>query len=130
MAGTYLIAAAACGGEISLRGADAGAAVLRLRDSCEDRCESGVRRGPDLLKGGGAAGGRARRHRPYPGFPTDLQSPLLALCCVARGESVIEETVFEGRFKTAGELARLGAAIGIDGARPALRGGSAWWADM
>lgn len=52
---------------------------------------------------------------PYPEFPTDLQSPLMALCATAAGRSVIEETVFEGRFKTADQLARLGASIGVRG---------------
>ena len=48
---------------------------------------------------------------PYPQFPTDLQSQLTALCCVANGNSVIEETVFENRFVYVNELKKLGANI-------------------
>lgn len=78
---------------------------------------------------------------PYPGFPTDLQSPLMAALCRARGESCICETIFESRFRTAGELNRLGASIQVAGqcaviggrerlagtelATPDLRGGAA-----
>lgn len=122
VAGTYLIAAAACGGEISLRGADAG----QLSSVCGILAKTGakVESGADRISLKAEERPEAVRVAtgPYPGFPTDLQSPLLALCCVARGESVIEETVFEGRFKTAGELARLGAAIGIDGRTARIEG--------
>lgn len=52
---------------------------------------------------------------PYPGFPTDLQSPLMAALCLADGKSVICEKVFESRFRTAAELAKMGACIGTDG---------------
>lgn len=49
----------------------------------------------------------------YPEFPTDLQSPLLAMLCVQEGDSIIEETVFEGRFRAAAELEKLGAKIRV-----------------
>ncbi len=52
---------------------------------------------------------------PYPGFPTDLQSPFMALLTVAKGPSVVIETVFENRFMHVGELNRMGANIKIDG---------------
>lgn len=52
---------------------------------------------------------------PYPGFPTDLQSPLMAVLCLADGKSVICENVFESRFRTAAELAKMGACIETDG---------------
>ncbi len=48
---------------------------------------------------------------PYPQFPTDLQSQLTALCSVAKGNSIIEETVFENRFAYVNELKKLGANI-------------------
>ena len=50
----------------------------------------------------------------YPSFPTDLQSPLLSMLCVQEGDSIIEETVFEGRFRVTGELRKLGACIRIE----------------
>lgn len=55
------------------------------------------------------------RTMPYPGFPTDIQSPFLALSCLAEGTSVIVETIFENRFRNAEELVRMGADIRVDG---------------
>lgn len=55
------------------------------------------------------------RTMPYPGFPTDMQSPFFALACTAKGTSVIVETIFENRFQNADELLRMGADIRIDG---------------
>ncbi len=55
------------------------------------------------------------RTLPYPGFPTDMQSPFLALACTAKGTSVIVETIFENRFRNAEELLRMGADIRVDG---------------
>jgi UDP-N-acetylglucosamine 1-carboxyvinyltransferase len=49
---------------------------------------------------------------PYPGFPTDMQSQMMSLCCIADGISTIYETVFENRFQTAEELKKMGAEIG------------------
>jgi len=52
---------------------------------------------------------------PYPGFPTDAQAQFMALLSVARGSSIITETVFENRFMHAAELLKMGAAIRIEG---------------
>lgn len=52
---------------------------------------------------------------PYPGFPTDLQSPMMALLCTAQGSSIVTETVFENRFMHIDELRRLGAEIKVEG---------------
>lgn len=52
---------------------------------------------------------------PYPGFPTDMQSPFMALLTVAKGPSVVIETVFENRFMHVGEFNRMGANIKTDG---------------
>ncbi len=51
---------------------------------------------------------------PYPGFPTDLQSPMMALLTLANGTSFITETVFENRFKHVDEMRRMGAQIKIE----------------
>lgn len=51
---------------------------------------------------------------PYPGFPTDLQAPLMAALCLAEGESVVEETVFENRLLHVRELQKMGAQIKVD----------------
>lgn len=57
---------------------------------------------------------------PYPGFPTDLQSPLLSVLCKAKGKSCIEERVFENRFLIVEELKKLGADICVQGQKAYL----------
>lgn len=59
---------------------------------------------------------------PHPGFPTDLQAPIMSLLAVAKGTSVVTETIFENRFKHVGELLRMGAQIKIDGRTAFIRG--------
>lgn len=51
---------------------------------------------------------------PFPGFPTDLQAPMMALQCLAEGTSVIEETVFENRLLHVRELRKMGAVIKVE----------------
>ena len=51
---------------------------------------------------------------PYPGFATDLQSPIMALSCLADGTSYIRETIFDGRYQLVGELSKMGAKIEVD----------------
>jgi len=59
---------------------------------------------------------------PYPGFPTDLQAPALAMLTVAKGTSIITETIFENRFKHVDELGRMGAKIKVEGRTAVIRG--------
>ncbi|MDD4600770.1 UDP-N-acetylglucosamine 1-carboxyvinyltransferase 1 [bioreactor metagenome] len=59
---------------------------------------------------------------PYPGFPTDLQAPILSLFTIAKGTSVITETIFENRFKHVDELSRMGAKIKVEGRTAIIRG--------
>ncbi len=58
----------------------------------------------------------------YPGFPTDIQAQWMALMCLAKGNSIIEETVFENRFLHVCELQRLGANLKIDGRQVYIQG--------
>ncbi len=58
---------------------------------------------------------RTVRTMPYPGFPTDAQSPMMALSCIASGTSVFVENIFESRYKHAYELTRMGARIHLEG---------------
>ncbi|MGN6677279.1 MAG: UDP-N-acetylglucosamine 1-carboxyvinyltransferase, partial [Streptosporangiaceae bacterium] len=50
---------------------------------------------------------------PYPGFATDLQSPIMAVSCLAEGTSYIRETIFDGRYMLAGELNKMGAKVEV-----------------
>ena len=52
---------------------------------------------------------------PYPGFATDLQSPIMTLACLADGSSYIRETIFDGRYTLVGELNKMGAKVEVDG---------------
>src|SRR5690348_14020312 len=59
---------------------------------------------------------------PYPGFATDLQSPIMALSCLAEGQSYIRETIYDGRYTLVGELAKMGAHIEVDGDKVVVHG--------
>jgi UDP-N-acetylglucosamine 1-carboxyvinyltransferase len=59
---------------------------------------------------------------PYPGFPTDMQAQIMVLMTLARGLSVISETIFENRFIHVGELRRMGADIKIEGNSAIING--------
>ncbi|HKC43222.1 MAG TPA: UDP-N-acetylglucosamine 1-carboxyvinyltransferase, partial [Burkholderiales bacterium] len=120
--GTFLAAAAATGGEITLRDTDAGvveAVIESLREA-----------GAAVEASGGAIHLQMKTPprsvniltAPYPGFPTDMQAQLMALDTVADGTAVVTETIFENRFMHALELARLGADIETSGHTAIVRG--------
>ncbi|MQA93374.1 MAG: UDP-N-acetylglucosamine 1-carboxyvinyltransferase [Streptosporangiales bacterium] len=123
-AGVFAIAAAATGGEVSLVGANLehlGVARWKLEQMGVEFTQQGavlhVRRDPGL---------RVKPINaitcPYPGFATDLQSPLMALACLADGESYIHESIYDGRFRLADELSRMGAQIKVEGTRATIYG--------
>ena len=62
---------------------------------------------------------------PYPGFATDLQSPIMTLACLAEGSSYIRETIFDGRYTLVGELNKMGAKVEVDGNVAIVHGPSA-----
>jgi len=62
------------------------------------------------------------RTLPYPGFPTDMQAPMMALLATVEGTSILTETIFENRFKHAQELRRMGANISINGNTAIIKG--------
>lgn len=61
---------------------------------------------------------------PYPGFPTDVQAQLMVLMTVAKGTSIVSESIFENRFKHVDELRRMGADIKIEGRIAIVKGNS------
>ena len=114
-AGTYLAAAAACGGRVRLTGAapeSLDASLGKLREA-----GATIRPGADFIEIEMAARPQSVsvRTAPYPGFATDMQAQFMALATVARGTALITETIFENRFMHALELQRLGADIAIQG---------------
>jgi len=115
-AGSLLIAAAATGGEIFIPDADASVLdvfLLKLEEMGHIIIIGENGKGIHL-KAIPTARAVSFKTGPYPGFPTDLQAPMMALQCIAQGTSVIEETVFENRFHHAHELIKMGASIKIE----------------
>lgn len=122
-AGTYMCAAAMLeGGDVVLEGAEVGdleALATKMRMAGVEITTEGqsirVRRTGPLRAVNVTT-------NPHPGFPTDMQAQFLALMCLARGESVVSETIFENRFMHVAELARFGADIKIDGQTATVTG--------
>lgn len=113
VAGTYLMAAAGTGGEVLITGICPGQ-LLEVTNSLKQMGASLYEeKGLIYLKAGGRLKSISIKTEPYPGFPTDLQSMMMVAMSLADGVSLVEEKVFESRFKTAGELLRLGARIEI-----------------
>ena len=114
VAGTYLLAAAGTGGEIELLDV-AEQHIHCLLHLCEAMgCEIRMTERGIRIKSARRLFAVEDIHtQPFPGFPTDMQSQLMAVLATARGESVIYEHIFENRFRTAGELQKMGADIQI-----------------
>jgi UDP-N-acetylglucosamine 1-carboxyvinyltransferase len=114
-AGTYMIAAAISGGEILVENVIPThlhpiIAKLQETGAFVEETDQGIRvkAGPKILRAD-------IKTLPYPGFPTDMQSQILALLSLAEGTSVVVENVFENRFQIVEELNRMGAKIKLDG---------------
>jgi UDP-N-acetylglucosamine 1-carboxyvinyltransferase len=120
--GTYAMAAAATGGDVELVGTRTALieAVVRILE------RAGVEfadtdRGFRVRRRGELRGVDAMTE-PFPGFPTDLQAQMMGLMTIAKGASMITETIFENRFMHVPELARMGADITVHGASALVRG--------
>src|ERR1700682_2488225 len=121
--GTYMIAAAATGGDVRLRGArlDHSEALVRVRDAA-GVCVSDTEDGLAVRRRNGRLAGTDVMTEPYPGFPTDLQAQIMTLMSIADGAAMITETIFENRFMHVPELMRLGANINVQGPSALVRG--------
>lgn len=121
-AGTYMIAAAITGGNVLIENAD----PLLLKPLIVKLEEAGVQieLEKNLIKVTGPSRVKAIdiKTLPFPGFPTDMQPQFMALSCVAKGTSVITETVFEKRFVHIGDLKRMGADIKVEGHSAIIKG--------
>ncbi len=123
VAGTYLIAAAATGGEVLLENV-----IPRHLEALSAKLkEAGVNieTGDDYisLNGGGSMPVEVRTY-PYPGFSTDLQPPMLSFLTRLDGVSRVIENVFESRFRHVEELCKMGASIERKGRMALVRGGA------
>ena len=121
-AGTYAMAAVITSGKIKLLNAEekylitvlsylrkAGALIKYDRNSIEIE-------GPSIIKSANL------KTEVYPGFPTDLQAQAMALMTIAKGNSIIEESIFENRFMHIAELVRFGADISVEGVKAYIKG--------
>ena len=121
-AATFMAAAAITGGSITLESCQS----EHLRASIERLTEAGcaIESGHDELTISGPVRPAAVTvtTQPYPGFPTDMQAQMMAVCSIADGESVITDTIYLDRFTHVPELARLGADIRLDHNVATIRG--------
>lgn len=123
VAATYLAAAAATGGEIFLTNVnpqDMGA-MLHILDEMGVKLTIGAKT-IHLKSRGRTKSVNMLRTMPYPGFPTDIQSPFMALAAISNGTSVFVENIFENRFQHVDELVRMGADIRVEGRSAVVRG--------
>ncbi len=122
-AGTFLVAGAVTGGEVLVRDvqpenltavldklAEAGADIEIGTDWVRLSMSSGRPKAVDI------------RTAPFPAFPTDMQAQLLMLNCIAKGNGIVTETIFENRFMHVQELQRMGASITMEGGTAIVKG--------
>lgn len=121
--GSYLIAAAITGSDIRLLNTS-----FDLLPSVIDRLQQAglklerLEKGIHIHANGGAFEGVDVMTEPFPGFATDLQAQMMTLMTVAKGASMITETIWENRFMHVPELCRMGANITVHGASALVRG--------
>jgi UDP-N-acetylglucosamine 1-carboxyvinyltransferase len=119
---TFLAAAAMTGGSITLERCESGDMAAAIHKLEESGCE--------ILPGNGEVTitGPRRTHAvdvttaPFPGFPTDMQAQMMAVCSISEGTSVITDTIYLDRFTHVPELTRLGAKIELKGNAAVVRG--------
>lgn len=122
-AGTYMVAAAATGGEVLVKNViprhlECISAKLRETGTIVQEYGDSV-----LVKGASSLRRANVKTLPYPGFPTDMQPQIGTLLCLADGTSVITEGVYDNRFKYVNELRKMGAEIQVDGRVAVIEGG-------
>lgn len=121
-AGTYMIAAAACGGHVTVKNI-----IPKHMDSLTAKLkETGckITEGDDYIDiiSDGKLKATNVKTMVYPGFPTDLQPQMVALLAKAEGTSILTENVWENRFQYVNELKRLGCNIKVEGRKAVIEG--------
>ncbi|MFS0635105.1 UDP-N-acetylglucosamine 1-carboxyvinyltransferase [Mesobacillus foraminis] len=123
-AGTFMVASAITGGNVLVKGAvpeHLSSLIAKMEEMgvIFEEEQDGIRViGPDILKAVDI------KTMPHPGFPTDMQSQMMALLLRAQGTSMITETVFENRFMHVEEFRRMNAQVKIDGRSVIMNGPS------
>jgi UDP-N-acetylglucosamine 1-carboxyvinyltransferase len=114
-AGTFMLAAAACGGEVLINNV-----IPKHLESITAKLEE---MGAQVIQNGESVTVRSQgklkgvniKTLPYPGFPTDAQQPMSALLAVSMGRSIVNESIYESRMMHVDELKKMGAKIIVDG---------------
>lgn len=124
VAGTYLCAGAITGGEVLIKGIIPEylrSTIHKLKETgCQIKIynkEEILLRAPEKLRAINAI-----KTQPFPGFPTDMQSQMVATLALARGTSIVIENIFENRYKYISELTKMGAKITIEGKTAVIEG--------
>lgn len=124
VAGTYMTAAGITGGDLFLRNVipeHLSSVIYNLREcGCHFSHFNA-----DSLRISGPAKPKAIdiiRTLPYPGFPTDMQAQIVSMLSVAKGTSIIIETVYENRFRYVEELLKMGASVNLEGRLAVVKG--------
>ncbi|MBQ7740198.1 MAG: UDP-N-acetylglucosamine 1-carboxyvinyltransferase [Eubacterium sp.] len=121
-AGTYMVAAAACGGDVLIKNV-----IPKHLESISAKL---IESGAEIIEYDDAV--RVTRFKPlnkcnvktmpHPGFPTDMQPQMCVLLSVADGTSILSESVWDNRFQYVGQLLRMGANIQVDGSVAVIEG--------
>jgi len=121
-AGTFMVAAAATGGDVTVEGIvteHLKPVTAKLKEMGAEvyEYEKSIRvKAPERLNSVDI------KTMPYPGFPTDMQSQMMTAMCLSKGTSIATETVFENRFMHISELKLMGANIKVDGRSAIIEG--------
>lgn len=121
-AGTFMVGAVITRGSITVENViltHLKPIIAKLKEigACIEETESGIYvAGPEIIRPSDV------KTLPYPGFPTDMQSQMMALLTLAQGTSIITENVFENRLQLGIELKRMGAKIKVDGRTAVIEG--------
>lgn len=120
-AGTFLLSGLATGGDVTIEGLVSDHLSAVISKVAEMGADISVQ-APDVLRV--RCQGRLKATDittvPYPGFPTDLQAPIMSVLASAEGTAIVSETIYENRFMHVAELRRMGADIALAGSNSAV----------
>lgn len=120
--GTFLVAAALTGGDVKVLNCEPEHLVATIHKLQMTGAQIRIQDKSIHVKGSDIIESVDIKTLPYPGFPTDMQAQFMVLMSVAKGTSIISETIFENRFIHVSELRRMGADIIISGNTATVRG--------
>lgn len=124
-AGTFMVAAAITGSEIKLNGVNTdhcSATIAKLKEAGVEFIKVEGEEDSVIVKGNSIIRPITLKTLPHPGYPTDMQSQMMSLLSIAKGNSIITESVFENRFMNVDELRRMGANIQVEGRSAFIEG--------